>query len=240
MDSVCPDSTPLSGSENDNLEKNAEKMDDVDKMSKGSENTIYSICEFLTNDDFVCLKMLSALWLIPRPNFKIKRSDVKTPMILFKSLHNRVTDDVEFNSIIIELLFTIKRYDLLKKLKVCKHNSAKFIQNRIDPIWKECFKLVEQFDPNGKDVEKFVINLTTLVQSEKNPRLEWILESLLDLIDSTILDEIRIKINELTDLPYPMDGDPCGICLIINNKKFDNPKKFPARDGTEADKGEYI
>jgi len=150
-----------------------------------------------------------------------------------------------------ELLYTIKRFDLLKKTGLCRHEFERQFaddsERKIDKFWRLLYEVCEALTPAETQVdlseEKFILKLynkklfsrtnvtwlvTFLTCIGRDPKVALVIRK---------LQEYQKEINALSSgiEYYEMNSRKwCGMCIITNMDTFTDPV-LHERAGSEAD-----
>lgn len=115
----------------------------------------------------------------------------------------------DFSSLVVELLYTIKRYDLVKLTGNCKHRLKDHFDNatQLEPQWKRYYEDAENMVDTP--VNEILSKLMPQVYEDKSA-------------------------NEPGYDFYQFKHSPCGYCIIINNENFTTERLKP-RTGSTTD-----
>jgi len=130
-----------------------------------------------------------------------------------------------------ELLYTIKRFDLLKVIGTCAHQISKLckLARNIDKFWLLLFNVcetltVDEIGNRFQYQEDFILSLYTnngITESNVNLLIVELRKLPTDEVQETLkqLESYQKRIDD----NYPMNTIPTGLCIILNMEKFDDP-----------------
>ncbi|KAG1682118.1 hypothetical protein GQR58_011316 [Nymphon striatum] len=211
-------------------------------------------------DDFVSVKFLLNglsskfnLDILENSNLLVlEHADLLKKATVFQSFSPN--DPNALKLLLKEILFVIKRYDLLQKyFNTCEHimDGKEKTSTLIDPYWQVLKKLYMVYDNIGDSryslfkyhlgFDKDVTDCSTLLikwyktcelpPQQKIEHLAYILEK---IGEKKVADRILGQQN--LEEYYPMDSNPCGTVVIFNQIEFDN-SMLEDRNGTNVDRG---
>nr|XP_042899844.1 caspase-3 isoform X2 [Parasteatoda tepidariorum] len=200
------------------------------KEEEKDSNIFEEILNKLTNSNFISIFFLLLenyikpdryLWIINQD----KSEKIK---ILEKIL---LTRHIFAKDLLIEILWTIKRYDLLKNLDVCQH-SYQCQSSGLNRIWKSLYEVCDSFD--GENDFKYFKKFFPEMSISDEERLEEFLvekynakeiskSGMAALLTDLNNENQKSKTWALPDeylIKQPTITSPCGLAVIINHENF--------------------